>query len=106
MDRFLDTLGQTEMDPTRTNDNKSGDFFHILENFILEALSPLAAGLKKGQLHEFVLTLKEYSSLQPKARASNVLESQHLKRRRDFLSKVKKEKWVEKLEEKVTSLHW
>ena len=40
MDRFLDVLGQTEMDPTLTNDTKGGDFFHILENFIRESSEP------------------------------------------------------------------
>ena len=104
MDRFLDVLGQTEMDPTLTNDTKGGDFFYILENFIFEALSPWAAGLKKKQLDEFILTLKEYSSLQPKAQAADVLESQHLKGRKTFLLRVKKEKWIEKLEDKVASL--
>lgn len=38
MDRFLDVLGQTEMDPSRTNDLKGTDFFFIPENFIHETL--------------------------------------------------------------------
>lgn len=108
MDRFVDVLGQTELDPSRTNDLKGVDFFRILENFISEALDPSSAGLTRAQLHRFVLVLEKYAALrfEPHGRWRDRSESEHMKRRREFLNKLRKKSWISQLNDHVSSMSW
>lgn len=60
MSQFLRVLGQIELDPSRTNDEKNVDFFQFLENFIGETLQTSKPELSKRQLNKFVFTLENY----------------------------------------------
>lgn len=93
MDRFVNVLKETELDPTRTNDLKLVDFFRILENFILETLSVNNANLTKIQLRQFVLQFDKYLRLAPLVDKSEQDEQAHLVRRRQFEKKAEKEKF-------------
>ena len=104
MDRFVDVLGETELDPTRTNDLKSVDFFRILENFILETLRINTNDLSKIQLRQFVLQFEKYLQIAPFDDKNEHDERAHLVKRRQFVKKVEKEKWVEKLKEKFSKM--
>lgn len=108
MDRFVDMLGQIELDPSRTNGLKGVDFFRILENFIGEALDPSWAGLTRAQLRRFVLVLEKYTGLRFKAhgRSGDHGESEHMERRKEFLNKLRKRRWVSQLNDKVSSMSW
>ena len=106
MDRFVDVLGETEIDPSRTNDLKGTDFFYILENFIQETLSPLGCVLTKRQLGSFLLALEKYLLLEPEKESDSEEEISHLERRGNFCTKVEKKQWVVKLREKWESMDW
>lgn len=106
MDRFVRVLGQTELDPTRTNDLKGVDFFRILENFILETILPNTTMLTKRQLHIFILEFQKYLNFKPLMGKTQVDEQDHLARRIQFVKKAKKEKWIEKLLEKCNKIAW
>lgn len=59
MSQFLRVLGQIEVDPSRTNDEKNVDFFQFLENFIGETLKTSKPELTKRKLNKFVVTLEK-----------------------------------------------
>ncbi len=107
MDRFVDVLGQVELDPSRTNDLKGVDFFRILENFMREALDSSSAGLTRAQLHRFVFMLEKYAALRFEAngRPRDRAESEHMKRRNKFLNKLQKS-WIPQLKDKLLSMSW
>ena len=106
MDRFLDVLGQTELDPSRTNDSKNIDFFQILENFIRGILTSSYPGLSKLQLHHFTLALESYMLLKPGVNSKDQTEQGHLKRRKIFTTKAQKENWAEKLRVIGSNMNW
>lgn len=106
MDRFLEVLGQTEMDPHLTNDSKAVDFFQVLENFIKETLSEYSQELTKSQLYSFILVFKDYLKLIPPIPKKDRQEQGHLKRRKVFVAKAEKENWVAQLENKMSDLGW
>jgi hypothetical protein len=64
MDRYLDMLLQTEIDPSRTNDVKPAEAFRLFKNFICSVLDPYLCDLSKGQLYRFILVLKKYYNTQ------------------------------------------
>lgn len=92
----MDVLGQTELDPSRTNDLKGVDFFRILENFIRETLESSSPGLTKAQLRRFVLVLEQYLALKMdvQSRPKHDAESDHMKRRKQFLNKLQKQRLI------------
>ena len=104
----MDVLGHIELDPSRTNDVKGVDFFHILENYIRESLESSSTALTRAQLHRFVLRLEEYANQRIKAspRSNDHAESKHLSRRNKFTSKLHKQGWMEKLKSKLASVSW
>ena len=106
MDRFVRVLGQTELDPTRTNDLRGVAFFRILENFILETIRPNTTTLTKRQLHIFILQFKKYLDFKPLIGENQLDERNHLVRRIQFVEKAEKEKWIEKLKEKCNKIAW
>lgn len=106
MDRFLEVLGQTEMDPHLTNDSKAVDFFQVLENFIQETLSEYSQELTKSQLYSFILVFKDYLKLIPPIPKKDRQEQGHLKRQKVFVAKAEKENWVAQLENKMSDMGW
>jgi hypothetical protein len=108
MDRFVDVLCQTELDPSKTSDLEGVNIFNILENFIIEALDSSSAGLTRAQLHRFVLVLKKYAALRfdPHGESGDDRESKHMKRRREFLDKLRKRGWISKLNDNVSNMSW
>ena len=108
MDRFVSVLGQIELDPSRTNDLKGVDFFRILENFIREALNSSSGGVTRSQLYRFVLELEKYTGLKVEAhkRLRDRAENEHIKRRNQFLTTLQKKRWVQQLNDKLSSMSW
>ena len=106
MDRFLEVLGQKELDPSRTKDLKILDLFQRLENFIKEALSLSLPGLTKTQLHQFVLNLEKYILLEPQLRSEDWTENAHMERRQVFLKRLRKKGWMAGLNRKLESMSW
>jgi hypothetical protein len=104
MDRFVDVLRQTELDPSRTNDVKGADFFRLLENFILEALSLSSAGLMRAQLERFVLSLEKY--INQKFDTEDRTEAAHMNRRKKFLKRLREQGWVQRLKDKAKQMSW
>lgn len=104
MDRFVRVLGQTELDPTRTNNLKGADFFRILENFHLETILPNSTNLTKRQINIFLLRFRKYLDSKPLMKKNQREEREHLVRRVQFVKKAKKQKWVEKLQEKFDKM--
>lgn len=104
MDRFLSVLSQTEMDPSRTNDLKSVDFFRILENFVEEVFAFSADLLSRRHLQRFILVLEEYVGLKPPSQPKYSLEDEHLKRRKIFVNSVHKKGWIQGLREVVDKM--
>lgn len=104
MDRFVRVLGQTELDPTRTNDLKEVEFFRILENFKLETLFPDTTNLTKRQLRQFIFQFEKYLGSKPSVDEDEQDEHAHLVRRLQFEKKAEKEEWVKKLKEKYTEV--
>lgn len=92
MSQFLRVLGQIEVDPSRTTDEKNVDFFPVLENFIGETLKTSKPELTKRQLNKFVVTLENYLELKLAKRPEVRSEEEHLKRRQAFVTKVGRRK--------------
>lgn len=82
------------------------DFFRILENFILETLYININNFSKIQLWQFVLQFEKYLQIALFDDKNKQDEQAHLIRQRQFVKKVEKEKWVEKLKEKFSKMDW
>lgn len=108
MDRFVDVLRQIELDPSRTNDVMGVDFFRLLENFILEALGPESAGLTRAQLERFVPVLEKYVNQKFGADigVEDRAEGAHMDRRKKFLKRLHKQRWMPRLKDKATDMSW
>lgn len=106
MSQFLRVLGQIELDPSRTNNEKNVDFFQFLENFIGETLQTSKPELSKRQLNKFVVTLENYLELELPVEVEDDNEEEHFQRRQAFIEKVVEENWVKKLKDKVISMSW
>lgn len=106
MYRFLKVLCQTEMDPNLTNTSKAVDFFYILENFMLETLSPSSHNLTKTQLYWLIIELKEYLQLTPSNHTKDQQEYSHLKRRKTLTIKVEKGHRISRLEGTISNMTW
>jgi hypothetical protein len=106
MDRFVDVLGQTELNSSRTSDFKNVDIFRILENFIRETLRPWSAGLTRAQLYRFVFVLEKYAALRYEAhgRLKDHAKSEHMKRRREFLIQLHEKNWITQMKDKLSSM--
>jgi hypothetical protein len=106
MDRFVILLGETELDPSRASDLEGITIFNILENFIREALDSSSAGLTRAELYRFVILLEDYVALEFEAHGGSEDrgESNHMKRRREFLDKLRERGWISQLRDKVSSM--
>lgn len=104
MDCFVRVLGQTELNPTPTNDLKGVKFFRILEKFIQGTILPNSNTLTKRQMNIFICQFQKYLKSKLFVGKNQHNKRDHLVRRVEFVKNTKKEKWIEKLQEKAEKL--
>lgn len=106
MHRFLQVLGQLELNPGLSNEAKCVDSFHMLENFVQQTRYLSSRDISKVQLHRFLLALKRYLLMTPPTSSKDSDERGYLRRRKTFVAKAEREDWVGQLKDKVLKMSW
>lgn len=96
MDKTLRNLQDIEERPSITNDCIPTDAYHIMQNFILDTLSPIKRRLDLKQIHGFAASLSRYithRSTMPqrkkqKTRVQGDIDKEYITSREDFVQWV------------------